>query len=125
MIDAGPVSSLADGTPRRLRAGKREIAVIPWHDEVFAIGNRCPHQGAPLCHGRVSGLVQATRPGSLTLEVNPHRPVVACPWHHWEFDLRTGRAIWDHRLRVRTYPVTVSDGRILVEPQAVQATKRA
>ena len=31
--------------------------------------------------------------------------VLKCPWHQWEFDIRTGHAIYDPRLRVRTYEV--------------------
>ncbi len=125
LIDGGPVSSLADGAPRLLRTGKRDIALIAWRGEVFAIGDRCPHQGASLGRGHVSALIRAAQPKSLTLDVDHHRPVVACPWHHWEFDLRTGRAVWDSRVRVRTYPVIVSDGRAWVEIQTVQASKRA
>jgi 3-phenylpropionate/trans-cinnamate dioxygenase ferredoxin subunit len=31
--------------------------------------------------------------------------VLKCPWHQWEFDIRTGNALYDPRLRVRTYEV--------------------
>ena len=31
-----------------------------------------------------------------------------CPWHAWEFDLRTGRSWFDpERTRVKAYPVEV------------------
>jgi len=34
--------------------------------------------------------------------------VLRCPWHGWEFDITSGRSIFNpHRVRVRTYEVTV------------------
>jgi nitrite reductase/ring-hydroxylating ferredoxin subunit len=42
-------------------------------------------------------------------------PVLACAWHAWEFDLRTGKALTDPTARVAAYPVRVEDGRMLLE----------
>ena len=42
-------------------------------------------------------------------------PVLACPWHGWEFDVRTGRGIRDRTYRARTYRVEIADGRVLVD----------
>jgi nitrite reductase/ring-hydroxylating ferredoxin subunit len=41
--------------------------------------------------------------------------VLACPWHQWEFDLKTGRALFDPSVRARTYPVVVEDGNIYID----------
>ena len=42
--------------------------------------------------------------------------VLRCPWHGWEFDLETGEKLFDvtERARVRTYPVSVEDGRVVI-----------
>jgi nitrite reductase (NADH) small subunit len=45
-------------------------------------------------------------------------PVLACPWHGWEFDIRTGKLITGEAHSVRTYPVRVRGGRIEVEVPA-------
>jgi nitrite reductase/ring-hydroxylating ferredoxin subunit len=42
-------------------------------------------------------------------------PVIACPWHGWEFDVGTGEAIWDPAVRVRTFPVEIVADRVLIE----------
>jgi len=37
--------------------------------------------------------------------------ILRCPWHGWEFDLITGRSIFNpHKMRVKTYEVTVEPG---------------
>jgi phenylpropionate dioxygenase-like ring-hydroxylating dioxygenase large terminal subunit len=42
-------------------------------------------------------------------------PVLVCPFHRWQYDLRSGRCTTDPSYRVRAYEVTVKDGRVLVE----------
>ena len=59
------------------------------------------------------------KPGELALE--EATPVIACPWHGWEFDVKTGEAIWDPNLRIRTFPVAIAEGRVFVETAAMQA----
>ncbi len=34
--------------------------------------------------------------------------ILRCPWHGWEFDILTGRSVFNpHKTRVRTYEVRV------------------
>jgi len=48
--------------------------------------------------------------------MDPTRKLLACPWHGWEFDLESGRSIFEpERIRVKTYPVTVDDGAIVID----------
>jgi nitrite reductase/ring-hydroxylating ferredoxin subunit len=53
------------------------------------------------------------------MELDETTPIVACPWHGWEFDARTGRAIWDASVRLRIWRVQVADGRVFVDLGAV------
>ena len=82
--------------------------------EFFGIGNRCPHNGASLCKGRVVGLVEACEPGSY--QFSRRGELVRCPWHGWEFDLRTGKSRCEpDRTRVRSYDLKVEPGSALTE----------
>ena len=38
-----------------------------------------------------------------------------CPWHGWEFDIATGVVPAFPERRVKTWPVTVVDGVVVVE----------
>lgn len=72
----------------------------------FALRNRCPHQGGPLCRGRLFGRLDSSRPGEYTYDDD--RYLLECPWHGWEFDLETGQSWFDPaRTRVRRYPVSL------------------
>ena len=103
------VEELPPGSRRILEVAGRSIGVFNVAGSYFALRNRCPHQGGPLCEGRTSGFLVGERPG----EYRYSRPgeVLRCPWHGWEFDLRSGQSWFDPaRTRVRAYPVTVAPG---------------
>lgn len=85
------------------------IGVFHHEGAFYAIRNRCPHQGAELCKGLMVGLLESERPGQFRFDMG-HKLLV-CPWHGWEFDLRTGQSYFDpQRTRVRRFPVEVQDG---------------
>jgi 3-phenylpropionate/trans-cinnamate dioxygenase ferredoxin subunit len=87
----------------------RSVGVFNVDGNFFALLNRCPHQGGPLCLGEIFDLVESDGPGDFQLD--PDVQLVACPWHGWEFDLRTGQSYFDpERTRVRAYRVDVKTG---------------
>jgi nitrite reductase/ring-hydroxylating ferredoxin subunit len=118
-VDVGPVADFEDRRFRIVQAGRHEIGVLRWNDRFFAIHNRCPHQKGPVCMGVVSGRLHSAAPGSM--ELDDETPVVACPWHGWEFDLSRGLALWDKTYAVKTVPVHVESGRVLLEMEKVRA----
>jgi 3-phenylpropionate/trans-cinnamate dioxygenase ferredoxin subunit len=100
------VGEFPPGTRRVVEVAGRSIGIFNIRGEFFALRNSCPHQGAPLCLGLILGRVSADRPYALAYD-DDHE-VIKCPWHGWEFDLRTGRSVFNpHRVRVRAYEVTV------------------
>jgi nitrite reductase (NADH) small subunit len=83
-------------------------------DEFFAVRNKCPHRGAPLCEGTVGGTFLTSRPNEYVFGMENR--VLRCPWHGWEFDLRTGRSLFQpDEVRVKTYRVTVEDGVVFLD----------
>ena len=95
----------------------RSIGVFNLGGEFFALRNRCPHQGGPLCEGRVWGALEAERPGEF--RYSRHGEILACIWHGWEFDIRTGQSWCDpSKLRVKRYEVEVEPGTAVVDPEA-------
>lgn len=77
----------------------------------FAVRNFCPHQGAPLCEGTVHATHRPAREYTPALEGR----VLRCPWHGWEFDIISGKGLYDLKSRVATYAVRVNEkGELLV-----------
>lgn len=100
------VDELPPGGRKVLEIAGRSIGVFNLGGEYFALRNRCPHQGGPLCQGRLTGFLMARVPGEY--EYTRRGEILRCPWHGWEFDVRTGQSWFDPaRTRVRTYPVSV------------------
>jgi nitrite reductase (NADH) small subunit len=114
--DLGPVQDFPDRQVSVVSVGRSEIGIIRWNGKVYAIGTVCAHQGGPLCRGVLAGRLSGATPGEVTLE--DQAPVIACPWHGWEFDVATGQAIWDSTLRIRTYPIRIVDDRVLIDTNA-------
>ena len=83
-----PVSELPPGTRKCLTVAERPIVVFNVKGEFFGLMNRCPHMGAALGDGRLIGLAQSKMPGEI--EYTKLGEIVRCPWHGWEFDIRTG-----------------------------------
>jgi nitrite reductase/ring-hydroxylating ferredoxin subunit len=70
--------------------------------------NSCPHQGAPLCRGAITGMTVPSTPGEYVWAREGE--ILRCPWHGWEFDVTSGRSVCNpHRTRVKTYEVTVEE----------------
>ncbi|MPZ59282.1 MAG: Rieske 2Fe-2S domain-containing protein [Rhizobiales bacterium] len=118
------VAAVAEITPggRKLVDVKgRPIVVFNLGGEFFALSNRCPHRGGSLCHGKLVGLVESSTPGEY--RYSRRGEIIRCPWHSWEFDIRTGKSWCDPaRLRIRHYPVSVEAGAQLVEGPYVAET---
>ena len=99
----------------------REIGIFKVGDGYYGLINRCPHQGAPLCRGEIVSRLVAPTPGDYRLT----RPgeMLRCPWHCWEFDIRTGQSLCDpHTVQARAFNVAVEAGKTLVEGPFVAET---
>jgi nitrite reductase/ring-hydroxylating ferredoxin subunit len=110
----GRVDELPPGSVTIVPVGKFGVGVFNVNGSYFALTNYCPHRGGPLCLGPIVGAVSA---GDRPYEIRYHRPgeFVRCPWHGWEYEIRTGRAVAYPDKSIRTHPVTVRDGMVVLE----------
>jgi nitrite reductase/ring-hydroxylating ferredoxin subunit len=108
------VSELPPGSRRLVTIRGQGVVVFNVGGEYFALLDRCPHQGGSLSRGKLTGLVEASAPGRV--RYSRRGEIIRCPWHGWEYDLRTGRSWCDPaRLRVKNYPATTMPGTELVQ----------
>jgi nitrite reductase (NADH) small subunit len=104
--------------PRKIVAeGDLEIGVFKLGDDFFAWENECPHSGGPVCQGKMFKRVDETLDenqrslGLAWVEEDDH---VVCPWHGFEFNLRTGRHPGDFPTQLKGYKTKVKDGKVYV-----------
>jgi 3-phenylpropionate/trans-cinnamate dioxygenase ferredoxin subunit len=103
------LDELPPGARKIVAVAGRSIGIFNVDGTLYAVRNQCPHQGAELCTGQVLGRLESERPGEYVYTAG--QPMLRCPWHGWEFDLKTGQSWFDpQHTRVRSYAVTVVDG---------------
>ena len=89
-------NEIEPGTLACVRVGEIELALVRVGDEFYATQGHCLHLQGPLCEGRLEG------------------HVLSCPWHGWQYDVRTGQNEFDLAIQLRTYDVQVEDGEVRV-----------
>jgi nitrite reductase/ring-hydroxylating ferredoxin subunit len=89
-----------------------EVGLFRTEDGYFAAANFCPHQGGPLCEGLLSGTVTVN--SDYDLQYTSDSEILFCPWHGWEFDLKTGDHLAQTGLKVPTFETIVKDGKVHV-----------
>ena len=101
-IDIGALVDIPRQGARVVRTPTGCIAVFRTAaDEVHAIDDRCPHKGGPLSAGIV------------------HGASVTCPLHNWVIALDTGMVLGADTGQLRTYPLKVDGGRVLIDGAAL------
>ena len=103
------VDEIPLGKRKIVEVAGRSLGIFNIAGEFFALRNICPHQGGPLCTGRLTGFLESSMPG----EYNYSRKdeILRCSWHGWEFDVKTGQSWCDpERIRVRRYEVKIEHG---------------
>jgi len=95
-VRAAATADIGEGDAKSFAYLDKRIAVFRTSRGFFACDNRCPHQGYALVRGEITD------------------GVLTCAWHNWKFELGTGRCRYGGE-DIRTYPVQVSDGQVLVD----------
>jgi nitrite reductase/ring-hydroxylating ferredoxin subunit len=107
-------SALPPGRMRMVPVGKFGVGVYNVDGYFYALTNYCPHEGAPLCLGRIQGTNRVPPGESHGIEHVMEGSVVRCPWHGWEFDITTGKTLADQAKGIRTYDVRIEDGKVIL-----------
>jgi nitrite reductase (NADH) small subunit len=112
-IPVGAVDDVRRDGCRVVDVEGRPVGVISVGDEFYAVSDRCPHMGASMCAGSLSGTLVPSDPHDFVYGMDQR--VLRCPWHGWEFDLESGRSLLEpRRYGLRTYRVTAHDGQVVL-----------
>lgn len=112
-VEVGFVDEIAIGERKIVQIDHLSIGIFHLADGFYAVRNSCPHQGAELCKGTIHGTYRPSNVSEFTPALADR--VLRCPWHGWEFDIVTGKGLYNAKDRVSTYEVRVKeDGRLIV-----------
>ncbi len=92
-----PSGDLKDSEPRGIQVDGRSVVLLKIKDEVHAFSGTCPHRGGPLSAGFVNG------------------QCIVCPWHGWEFDLKSGMYKGAPGVGIDIYPAKLEDGYVVAD----------
>jgi|SRR5437870_882611 nitrite reductase (NADH) small subunit len=104
-----------DGSAKIVSVHGLEIGVYRLGGKYYALLNRCPHEGGPVCKGMVTGTLVQGKETGWKLKWTREGEILYCPWHGSDFDLTNGRCLSRDKLRIRTYPTKVVDGKVIIE----------
>lgn len=96
---AGSLRELRESGYLQASLADQTIALRIVRDQVIAIQGECPHAGGPVGEG----------------EIKPDCSAIICPWHGYEWDLRTGKCDEDPDLTLQRFPVRIEGDDILVK----------
>jgi nitrite reductase (NADH) small subunit len=100
----GKVDELPERGHRVVQCGETEIGVFRFGGELHAWHNSCAHRQGPICQGRLYNRVIEPLAADGTVRMLAHDPDrlhIVCPWHGYEFDVKTGENPGTPSLRLR------------------------
>ena len=116
MVTVAHIDELPVGAMKAVEVDGKDYVIFNLAGELHALRDQCPHQGARLSCGLVTGAVLPCDPGErFTFALEGE--VIACPWHRWKFSIRTGQSLFGtDRRRVPKVPVHRVGDEIMIAP---------
>lgn len=116
-VNIGIAAEFGDPDRKLIGFDRFEVAVFKLSGEFFAYLNHCPHMGGPACQGKIIARVHedlAEDRTSRGMTFSKTKLHVVCPWHGFEFDIRTGVHPGNPKARLRKIQVRVVDGQVVI-----------
>jgi nitrite reductase/ring-hydroxylating ferredoxin subunit len=116
-VNLGLISAFSDPGRKVVEIDGVEIGIFCLNGQFSAYGNVCPHMGGPVCQGKILPRVEehiAADRKSRGFVFSKTQTNIVCPWHGYEFDIRTGRHQGNPRLRLRPLDVRVEGGEVFI-----------
>ena len=96
-IKANSLAEVPPGTVAEFETATTTYAICNINGTIYCVDGLCPHLEGPLAQGAL------------------HGATLVCPWHGWEFDVRTGVCEMDESCKLTTYKTVIQDGHIFIQ----------
>ena len=97
LVRIKPLTEIPPGTLAEVEINGTPYAICNLNGKIYCVDGVCPHADGPLAQGAL------------------HGSTIVCPWHGWEFDVRTGANELGYDCKLNTYPSSVQDGQIFIQ----------
>lgn len=117
-VSIGRIEDFAATAHKVVAVGDTIVGIFCLDGEFYAWHNECPHQGGPVCQGRLFRRVTEPVAADGTVHgrsYDEHAVNIVCPWHGYEYDVRTGRHPGNPSIRLRPVGVQIKDGEVLLD----------
>ena len=122
-VKVAVIDEIPPGTMLPVTVESVDYVVINVAGELHAIVDVCPHQGAKLSCGFLTGAMLPIEPGA-PLEYGLEGEVIGCPWHRWKFSIVTGESLFHtDRRRLGKVPVRVEGTDVVLSVRPRQPRK--
>jgi nitrite reductase/ring-hydroxylating ferredoxin subunit/multimeric flavodoxin WrbA len=99
-IEAIDLKSIPKNSHKVVIINGKEVLLFNINNEISAIGNICLHKGGPLGEGKVESKYDSY--------------YVTCPWHGWEYNVKTGSAAPGFADQQAVYDTMIKEGKVFV-----------
>ena len=116
-VNIGKASSFQDPGRRVVEIGSVQIGVFQLDGKFYAYENRCPHLGGPACQGKIlPRVLEAVAEDKMSAGrvFSRDQLNIICPWHGFEFDIRTGAHVVIGKYRLRPVAVRTERGEVFI-----------
>lgn len=96
-IQVARIEDVPTNTGLPVQAEEQAIALYKVDGKVYALDGVCPHAGGPLAEGSLNGCL------------------AMCPWHGWEFNVKTGVCDFNPSIATKTFPVKEENGQVFIQ----------
>ena len=97
-VSVAKASDLKPGENKVVVVVGRPVALFNVNGAFYATDNTCLHRGGPVGEGFLDGAI------------------VTCPWHGWQYDVKTGQNLLNPAAKLHTYQVLVEGDEVKVVP---------
>ena len=116
-IYVGIESEFEEERRKIIVVGDVEIGVFRINGQYHAIHNVCVHQGGPVCQGEIIHKVEEILGQDRTsqgLRFSEDQVHIVCPWHGFEYNIKTGIHAGYSKMRLKKFKTQVREGKVYV-----------
>ena len=94
---AAKVSDILEGASQLVQVSDQAVALFHIQGKFYAMQNSCPHRGGLLAEGHLEGTT------------------ATCPWHAWQFDVKSGECHTMKGTKQKIYNTKIERGEVYIE----------